>query len=132
MPEDFILQASNVLPCVKFHADGKLLLRGRFLSDHLFSFFHPLHQWVADIMVPRVELEFDLDYIPTNAFNGVRELLRLICENNNIREISVQWTYDYDDEELHEKGLILQEQFPDADFHFMGRENTEETEGYIV
>ncbi len=126
MPEDLILQASSFLPAVKLRANGNFDFRGRFMHDHLFSFFKPIHAWVSEIEVSNIRIEFDLEYLPTNALDGIRELLRILNDNEKVKEISVHWHYDLDDEEMHDKGMVLQERFTTVKFQFVGREATED------
>jgi hypothetical protein len=119
MPEDLKLRGSQLFPLVDFRRNGNLRMCGKLIPDHVYVFFRPLHQWISELDVPRVQIEFNFEYLRTNALNEIKELLRGITGNSAVKQVFVKWYYESDDEESHEMGLILEELFESVQFRFI-------------
>lgn len=82
------------------------------------SFYEPVIQWLKDLIVPSVHFTIELDYFNTSSSKKLLEMLKIIDENENVKEFIVYWRFESDDEEILIKGQILEERLKNARFCF--------------
>ena len=107
---------SKFMPAIEFHNDGELKISGRIIPDHVTDFFLPLKTWIEKLTADSVRFEINVEYINSCGLCEIMNLFKALSDNKNIRYVTAVWLYEEEDEEHHEKGMILAERF--KDFHF--------------
>lgn len=115
---DIYIASNNHSPEVKFESNGILFIKGRSLIENANGFFERIIKWTQLLTAPDVRLTVQLDYFNTSSAKNLFELLKTIDSNVHVRNFEVIWTYEEDDEDTLEKGLIYAEKLKRAKFAF--------------
>jgi hypothetical protein len=78
----------------------------------------PLIEWAARLTVSSVNFTVELDYFNTASAKKLMELLKTIDDNRHVREYTVNWHFESDDEDILEKGFIFEERLMKARFMY--------------
>lgn len=116
--QSIMIEASNSTPLTVFEPDGTLCLKGRSLIIDVVSFYQPLIEWAARLTVSSVNFTVELDYFNTASAKKLMELLKTIDDNRHVREYTVNWRFESDDEDILEKGFIFEERLIKARFMY--------------
>lgn len=118
MLEKLEIKGTPSTPDVVFELDGNMLLKGRIIPENAFMLFKPLIDWAKEITCESVKFVIDLEYLNTGATNQLFILLKTLDENPSIKDLSVTWRYDEDDEDHLETGHFYEDKLNRIKFCF--------------
>lgn len=103
------LEGSAKTPSIDFNGDtGVLELRGRSIPENSIEFFKPLNDWLDNYgNAPKstTSINVKLEYFNTSSSKCILDLFkRLEKLNGNSTEVSVNWYFEKDDEDMEEAG----------------------------
>jgi len=110
--------ATNSTPAVRFEEDGKLVIKGRSISENEASFYQPLIDWACMLKIDKLVVDIDLEYVNSGSSKKLFYLLKVLDANAEIRKLFVNWYYEEGDEETLMKGQVFSESLPKAEFRF--------------
>jgi hypothetical protein len=107
--ENLILEGSAKTPSVTFNAnEGKLELKGRSIPENSVEFYKPLNEWIdAYGASPKAQTVVDikLEYFNTSSSKCILDLFKkLEGINGKGTDVSVNWYFEEDDEDMEEAG----------------------------
>lgn len=107
--EDLILEGSAKTPTVSFLAqNGSLELTGRSIPENSIDFYKPLIDWIALYgQNPQKETKVDikLEYFNTSSSKCILDLFKKLEDINGEKtQISINWFFEEDDEDMEEAG----------------------------
>jgi hypothetical protein len=114
--QPIVIESTRATPQVLFKSNGNLSLKGRSMAPDIVLFYRPLNEWVSRLNTPKVRFSIDLEYFNTASSKILFELMKIIENNANIREFDVIWHFESDDEDILEKGQLLEEKLIKAKF----------------
>ena len=117
--DEFGAKATNKTPFVWFSREGEFTMKGRCIPEEGALFFESMLAWVEDYIkepCPATVFTIDLEYV--NEVSSKYLLLVIKKLHASCRELTVNWIYEKDDEDLYEHGLILSS-CSDAHFEFI-------------
>lgn len=112
------LEPTTSTPAVRFSSDGRLLMEGRSLPEDVNRFYNPLIAWVKVLTTEVVKIDLNLEYLNSASSKKVLELLRVLDNNEAIKELIVNWHYEADDEDALESGQIFEDFLIKAEFRY--------------
>lgn len=112
------LEPTTSTPAVRFSSDGRLLMEGRSLPEDVNRFYNPLIAWVKSLTTEVVKIDLNLEYLNSASSKKVLELLRVLDNNEAIKELIVNWHYEADDEDALESGQIFEDFLIKAEFRY--------------
>ncbi len=118
MNRSLVLQPSNYTPFVSFEPNGNLIIKGRSLMLDTVSYYTPLIEWVKHQKSESVHFTIEIDYFNTASSKKLLEILKILDQQDNVKEFIVYWGFESDDEDILSKGQILQERLKKACFRF--------------
>lgn len=89
------------------------------MPDNPAMAFNPLITWIENLEAEKVVFDIHLDYLNTSSSMQLFTILRLLDENCDIKEFTVNWHYEEDDEDHFETGQIFQERLQRAKFNYL-------------
>jgi SiaC family regulatory phosphoprotein len=113
-----VIEATPSTPLAVFEPDGNLRLKGRSLIVDVVTFYQPLIEWADQLRVRSVNFTVDFDYFNTASCKKLLELLKTIDDNSYVKNFTVNWLFESDDEDILEKGLIFEERLMKARFMY--------------
>jgi hypothetical protein len=107
--ENLILEGSAKTPSVTFNAgEGKLELKGRSIPENSVEFYKPLNDWIDSYgSSPKAATVVDikLEYFNTSSSKCILDLFKkLEGINGKGTEVSINWYFEEDDEDMEEAG----------------------------
>lgn len=107
--ENLILEGSAKTPSVTFNSsEGKLELKGRSIPENSVEFYKPLNDWIHNYgSSPREKTVVDikLEYFNTSSSKCILDLFKkLEGINGKGTEVSINWYFEEDDEDMEEAG----------------------------
>ena len=117
--EDLIIEGGSSSPAIEFHTNGRFKIEGRILTDNAVTTFEPLVAWIKKFEGENVEFIINLDYINTSASMQLFSLLRSLDIRNDIKQISVKWYYEQDDEDHLDTGEFYEDKLIRVKFEFI-------------
>ena len=112
------LEPTTSTPAVRFVSDGRLLIEGRSLPEDVNKFYNPLIAWVKHLTTEVVKIDLNLEYLNSASSKKVLELLRVLEDNEAIKELIINWHYEADDEDALESGQIFEDFLIKAEFRY--------------
>jgi len=91
-------------PSVFCDTNGELTMQGRSLPENPASFYYPILTWVSDFSKSHLKLIFKMEYLNTSSSKQLFELIKRVKNNENIKEIDIQWYYEEGDTDSLETG----------------------------
>lgn len=122
--ENLMIQGTRSTPEVDFNVNGNLTMKGRILTENILLFFNPLIDWVSNLECESVNFEIQLEYINTGAAMQLFSILRKLEENSKIKNLTVKWYYEEDDEDHLETGEMFEDKLNRTKFVYL--EDTEQ------
>ena len=116
--EKILIDATNDSPAIQFESSGKLLIRGRSMPKKYDKFYNPLIEWVKLLNENTVVLDIWLEYMTSTSSKKLLELLKALDDNQNVRQYTVNWYYEAEDEDILERGRVFEELLTKAVFSF--------------
>jgi hypothetical protein len=107
--ENLHLEASAKTPEVVFDSNsGKLLLKGRSIPENSIEFYKPLNDWIDSYSSDPKEvttIDVKLEYFNTSSSKCILDLFKKLERlNTSGSEVSVNWYFEEDDEDMEEAG----------------------------
>lgn len=107
--ENLHLVASPKTPSVNFNCqEGRLELRGRSIPENSIEFYQPLNDWIdnyAEQPLSNTIIDIKLEYFNTSSSKCILDLFKKLEKlNGNKTEVSVNWYFEVDDEDMEEAG----------------------------
>ncbi|MCE3296291.1 MAG: protein of unknown function DUF1987-containing protein [Crocinitomicaceae bacterium] len=107
--ENLILEGSAKTPSVTFNSnEGKLELKGRSIPENSVEFYKPLNDWIDSYgNSPKAQTVVDikLEYFNTSSSKCILDLFKkLEGINGKGTEVSINWYFEEDDEDMEEAG----------------------------
>lgn len=107
--ENLHLEASAKTPEVLFDsANGKLMLKGRSIPENSIEFYKPLNDWIdayATEALDKTVIEVKLEYFNTSSSKCILDLFKKLERlNGGQTQVSVNWYFEEDDEDMEEAG----------------------------
>ena len=107
MMENLHLVASAKTPEVLFDSEtGVLLLKGRSIPENSIEFYKPLNDWIdlyASKPSTKTCIDMKLEYFNTSSSKCILDLFKKL-ERLDGTEVSVNWYFEEDDEDMEEAG----------------------------
>lgn len=116
--DNIYIEATSDTPEVIFENSGKLSIKGRSLPENIIVFYDQLIDWVKKLKAETVRMDISLDYISSTSSKKLLEMLKILDANNTIKELIINWHYEYDDDDIIEKGQIFEELLMRASFRY--------------
>lgn len=116
--ETLFISGTDCTPKVVFNSNGNLLLSGRSMPEDVKKFYFPLIDWVVNIETETIHLDLKFEYLNTSSSKEVLELLKCLDSNYKVKEIVVNWYYEFDDFDILELGEIYKENLNRSAFQF--------------
>lgn len=116
---DLHIEKTKLLPAIDFNTNGYMRIEGRIIPDDVGAFFRPLLDWVKRLSGKTVVLDIKVEYLNTNALVHLNRMLKILENNFSLKEVTVNWYYEEEDEEYHEKGMYIAEKLSKVKFNFL-------------
>ena len=103
------IEGTAKTPTVEFDSTtGKLELKGRSIPENSIEFYKPLIDWIDDYgKLPKQNtlVSIQLEYFNTSSSKCILDVFKkLEAIRSNGNEVSVDWHYEEDDEDMLEAG----------------------------
>ncbi len=96
---------------------GEVRIVGRSLPEDSNHFYNPVLEWLEDFKesdYPSLKVTFYLDYFNTSSAKSLYSVMQLLNEMlSKGKQISMNWHYDSDDEDMKDLGEEHAELFPE-------------------
>jgi hypothetical protein len=107
--ENLILEGSAKTPSVTFNAtEGKLELKGRSIPENSVEFYKPLNDWIdayGNNPKAATVVDIKLEYFNTSSSKCILDLFKKLEQvNSKGTEVSINWYFEEDDEDMEEAG----------------------------
>lgn len=107
--ENLILEGSAKTPSVTFNSsEGKLELKGRSIPENSVEFYKPLNDWIdsyGNSPKKQTVVDIKLEYFNTSSSKCILDLFKkLEGINGKGTEVSINWYFEEDDEDMEEAG----------------------------
>lgn len=107
--ENLQLEGSAKTPQVNFDSqNGKLMLKGRSIPENSIEFYKPLNDWIDSYALEPIEvttIDIKLEYFNTSSSKCILDLFKKLEKINGAKtEVSVNWYFEEDDEDMEEAG----------------------------
>ena len=105
--ENLHLEGSAKTQSINFDAaSGKLELKGRSIPENSVEFYKPLNEWIdayGKSPVSATSVDVKLEYFNTSSSKCILDLFKKL-EKLNGTDVSVNWYFEEDDEDMEEAG----------------------------
>lgn len=107
--EKLVIEGSAKTPSVDFNSEtGVLLLKGRSIPENSIEFYKPLNDWLetyAKSPCNATTVDVRLEYFNTSSSKCILDFFkRLEVVKNGGNNVSVNWYFETDDEDMEEAG----------------------------
>lgn len=106
--EVIILEGTPKTPTVEFKpAEGYLLLKGRSIPENSIEFYKPLIEGLEAYNKnpqPTTKVDIQLEYFNTSSSKCVLDVLKKLEVINGNSQVTINWFYEEDDEDMLEAG----------------------------
>lgn len=118
----FLVEKTNKTPEISFDLNkGTFNIYGALFPENSERFFKPLFTYAKEYLQnPNKETKLDvfIYYINTSSSKQLYEFIKLFNDNKEKTEITVNWIYDEDDDDMLETGEEFDSFFKDLNFTF--------------
>jgi hypothetical protein len=108
--EDIQIEGTAKTPEVEFKAaEGKMKIKGRSIPENSIEFYKPLIDWIDQYSNEgpdqTTEVNMQLEYFNTSSSKCILDVFKKLEEaKKNGKDITVNWYYEEDDEDMLEAG----------------------------
>jgi hypothetical protein len=117
--ENLVIEETSSTPSVNFSLDGKLLIEGRSLPENVNQFYIPLEKWITKLNAKKVIFDINLEYFNSATAMKIYDMLKLLDNNDNIKNIIVNWHYEEGDDDNFEAGQVFEELLSRGEFNYI-------------
>ena len=107
--ENIYIESTSDTPAIHFESSGRLIIEGRSMPKKYAEFYNPLIEWAKELNIDSVIMDIKLEYKSSSSSKKLLEMLQTLDDNDNIREHIVNWNYEAEDDDILEKGRIIEE-----------------------
>jgi len=104
--DNLTIEGSAKTPTIEFVGAGKLLIKGRSIPENSIEFYKPIIDWIGDYgNSPQgaTEVNIQLEYFNTSSSKCILDVFKKL-ETLGGTDITVNWYYEEDDEDMLEAG----------------------------
>lgn len=112
-----IIDETGYTPKVQFLPEGQLSITGKSLPEDTAKFYEPLLEWINECTIEKIAITVRLDYMNSSSAHQISKFLMSAKDNPTIKECTVEWYYESDDEDSLDFGKEL-EYLTDFTFKF--------------
>jgi hypothetical protein len=112
------LNQTHSTPSVVLGEEGILKITGRSIPEDAEKFYQPLLEWAAQLQLNSLTVEISLEYMNSASSKKLLFLLKVLDANNIIKDLTVNWCYEKEDEDALEIGQIFEERLLKAIFRY--------------
>ncbi|MBN2214935.1 MAG: DUF1987 domain-containing protein [Bacteroidales bacterium] len=116
--EDLLIEPTAKTPLIDFSLSGKLVIAGSSYPENAKEFFDPVINWATDLQTESIDLDLVLEYMNTASAKKLLELLKQLESNLRIKNLTVNWYYDKEDDDTLEAGQILADTLSRIKFNY--------------
>jgi hypothetical protein len=113
------IEQTKTTPKVDFRLDGELILEGVSLPEDSIAFYTPLFKWIEKLETKKVKLCMKLEYLNTSSTKQIFMLLKKFSELEQFENVTINWYYEEDDEDIQEAGEYYSSLLKDLNFRFI-------------
>ena len=106
--KDLIIKETEKTPSVTLSTNGILKIEGRSIPEDAAKFFKPLLDWTKEFTANEIRVDIKLEYFNTSSSKFILEMLRLLENNPNNKNIIVNWFYEEGDLDVLESGQYFE------------------------
>jgi len=114
-----VIQKTDSTPEISFLQKGELKITGRSLPEDVHKFYDPLIDWVKNLEVENVKVDLKIEYLNTSSTKKLLNLLIALDENTSVKNVDVNWYYEFDDLEMEDLGGIYEDELKRSNFHYI-------------
>ncbi len=118
--ETLIIKGTIKTPTIVFNPDGNLIIKGKSIPESVFRLYTPVIDWIKEFRAEYVTFNIDLEYINSASKVMLLELFRVLEANNHVKNITLNWHYDIEDEDSLDIGNIFEESLTRSRFTYVG------------
>lgn len=106
MSDSLLIEPTDSTPYVSFSPNGEIRIEGKALPEDSKKFFRPLFDWVEINLseAEKIRVDMKLEYFNTSASKQIYELLVMLKQKAENKDIEVNWFYEEGDSEVLETG----------------------------
>ena len=123
MAKTLVIKSEKNTPMVKFDSDRFYLeIEGRSIPENAPRFYRPVLEVIQESLKknpPSCKVRIFLEYLNSSSKVIITEVFSLL---KNIDDVSLEWVYEEDDEDMFDMGKIFEERF-NFKFTFTGVED---------
>jgi len=117
--EALVIHETFKTPSIIFKPDGELILKGRSIPESVYKLYSPVICWLEELTAENVIFNINLEYINSASKVMLLDVFRTIEFNEHIKNITVNWYYELEDEDHFETGKIFEESITRSRFNFI-------------
>ncbi|HRN41246.1 MAG: DUF1987 domain-containing protein [Flavobacteriales bacterium] len=107
--EELVIEGTPKTPTIKFNPNnGYLLVRGRSIPENSIEFYKPLVDALEAYnknSKPQTKVDIQLEYFNTSSSKCILDVFKkLEVINSGSSEVTINWFYEEDDEDMLEAG----------------------------
>lgn len=111
--DSMIFEGNAKAPAIDFNAEtGLLKISGRSIPDDTFKVYNPIIEWLNQYSVQpnkTTTLDIRFEFINTSSSKFVFEILKKLEKLSNAgNDVTINWYYEEDDEDMMETGEDFQ------------------------
>ncbi|MFP4023816.1 MAG: DUF1987 domain-containing protein [Thiohalospira sp.] len=106
--KDLIIKETEKTPSVALSTNGVLKIEGRSIPEDAASFFRPILDWTKEFTAEEIRVDIKLEYFNTSSSKFILEMLRLLENNPENKNILVNWFYEEGDLDVLESGQYFE------------------------
>ena len=104
--DNLTIEGSAKTPTVEFKSSGELLIKGRSIPENSIEFYKPLIDWIGEYggnAQSQTVVNIQLEYFNTSSSKCILDVFKKL-ETLGVSDITVNWYYEEDDEDMLEAG----------------------------
>ena len=109
-PDNYKRESSRNTPWVILDP-GKIFIMGRSIPENPGEFYRPVYEWIQEYKLKyngKTIIGLGFEYINTTSTKWIYSILKEVAEMKDIsKNVSINWYYEQDDEDMSELGFIL-------------------------
>ncbi|MDK2978167.1 MAG: hypothetical protein PWP52_881 [Bacteroidales bacterium] len=106
--KDLIIKETEKTPSVALSTNGVLKIEGRSIPEDAAKFFKPILDWTKDFTTGEIRVDIKLEYFNTSSSKFILEMLRILENNPENKNILVNWFYEEGDLDVLESGQYFE------------------------
>ncbi|MDA3953234.1 MAG: DUF1987 domain-containing protein [Bacteroidales bacterium] len=106
--KDLIIKETEKTPSVALNTNGVFKIEGRSIPEDAATFFKPILEWTKDFTSDEIRVDIKLEYFNTSSSKFILEMLRILENNGENKNILVNWFYEEGDLDVLESGQYFE------------------------